>query len=205
MANIRKIEGKNGPSYKITVTRGRDLDGKQVRHYKTWTPEHGMTARQMEKEVQKVAFEFEREIELGFQADNRQTFAEYAAYVLDLKERTGVKRRTIDRYQELLQRINPAIGHIKLADLRPQHLNTFYKNLAEPGISNQGDKAQAKVDIYGEMKKRGLSRAKTAELAKVSSSTITAACQGKKIALATAKAIAGAIETPVEKLFYIEL
>ena len=173
MASIKRIDGKNGPSFKITVTKGRDLDGKQVRHYKTWTPEHGMTTRQMEKEVQKVAFEFERDIELGFQADNRQTFAEYAAYVIALKERTGAKRRTIDRYQELLQRINPAIGHIKLADLRPQHLNTFYKNLAEPGISNQGDKAQAKVDLYGEMKKRGLSRAKTADLGGVSSSTVT--------------------------------
>lgn len=70
MANIRKIEGKTGVSYKITVTSGRDSAGKQIRHYKTWTPDHPMTARQMEKEAQRVAFEFEREIELGFQADN---------------------------------------------------------------------------------------------------------------------------------------
>lgn len=205
MANVRKIEGKNGISYKITVTSGRDLDGRQIRHYKTWTPEHGMTARQMEKAVQKMAFEFEKEIELGFQADNRQTFAQYAAYVIDLKERTGAKRRTVDRYRELLQRINPAIGHIKLADLRPQHLNAFYKNLGEPRISNHGDKAQAKTNLYSEMKKKGLSRAKVAQLAGLSSSTVTTACQGKKIALATARAIAGALEKPVEKLFSIEL
>lgn len=41
MANIRKIEGKTGVSYKITVTSGRDSAGKQIRHYKTWTPDHG--------------------------------------------------------------------------------------------------------------------------------------------------------------------
>lgn len=47
MANIRKIEGKNGTSYKITVTRGRDSNGKQIRHYLTWTPEPKMTKRQI--------------------------------------------------------------------------------------------------------------------------------------------------------------
>ena len=35
--------------------------------------------------------DFERSIEQGFALDNRQTFAEYAAYVLDLKQRTGTK------------------------------------------------------------------------------------------------------------------
>lgn len=204
MANIKRIEGKTGVSYKITVTQGRDLNGKQIRHYKTWTPARSMTERQMEKEVQRVAFEFEREIELGFQADNRQTFSEYAEYVLDLKERTGAKYRTIDRYRELLQRINPAIGHIKLVDLRPQHLNAFYKNLGEVGISNRGSKAEARVDLCMQMKKANMSRAKAAEAAGVSSATITAACQGKKISLASANAIAGALGKEVKTLFTVE-
>lgn len=82
MANIRKIEGKNGVSYKITVFSGTDPQGRQVRHYRTWKPEPGMTARQIEKAVQRAAMDFERELELGFQADNRQTFAQYAEYVL---------------------------------------------------------------------------------------------------------------------------
>ncbi len=38
----------------------------------------------------------------------------------------------------MLKRINPAIGHIKLADLRPQHLNAFYEQLA-------GDKMNKKT------------------------------------------------------------
>jgi len=48
-----------------------------------------------EKGVQKAAADFERSIELGFALDNRQTFAKYAAYVLDLKQRTGTKARTL--------------------------------------------------------------------------------------------------------------
>ena len=106
-----------------------------------------MTARQIEKAVQRAAVDFERSIEQGYVADDRQTFAEYAEYVLSLKERTGVRATTLDRYRELLERINAAIGHIKLADLRPQHLNSFYKNLSEPGIREGGGSATAKIDL----------------------------------------------------------
>ena len=42
MANIKRIDGKTGVSYKVTVTRGRDSSGKQIRHYMTWTPPAGM-------------------------------------------------------------------------------------------------------------------------------------------------------------------
>lgn len=204
MANIRKIEGKNGISYKITVTRGRDLEGKQIRHYMTWTPPHKMTERQMQKAVEVAAMEFEKSIALGYQVDNRQTFAEYAAYVLELKEREGAKYRTIERYRELLERINPAIGHIKLPDLRPRHLNDFYKNLGEPGISKQEAHAQAKVDLAALLKEKKLTRAKVAELSGVSATTITTACQKKRIALTTAEAIAKAIGKDVAELFEIE-
>ena len=55
MASIKKIEGKKGVSYKITVTCGLDLQGKKIRHFKTWTPPAGMGARKAEKEVKKVA------------------------------------------------------------------------------------------------------------------------------------------------------
>lgn len=204
MANIRKIDGKNGVSYKITVTQGRDLSGKQIRHYMTWTPPHKMTERQMQKAVEVAAVEFEKSIALGYQADNRQTFAEYAAYVLDLKEREGAKYRTLERYQELMQRINPAIGHIKLQELRPQHLNAFYKNLAEPGICKQKSHAQAKVDLVALFKKQKLTRAKVAELSGISATTITTACQKKQIAHATAEAIAKALGHDVVDLFDVE-
>ena len=106
MANIRKIVGKNGVAYKITVTKGRNQNGKQIRHYMTWTPDRPMTERQMQKAVERAAMEFEQSIEQGYQIDNRQTFAQYAEYVLSEKERQGMKYRTLDRYRELLERIN---------------------------------------------------------------------------------------------------
>lgn len=175
-----------------------------MRHYRTWAPDPGMTDRQMEKAVQKAAVDFEREIELGYQMDNRQTFAQYAEYVLELKERAGCKHRTLERYQELMKRIVPSIGHIKLADLRPQHLNNFYKALSAPGIAMRGDKATAKTDLKKYLQEIKMTKAQLAALSGVSAVSITAACQGKKMARTTAEAIAQALDEKVDILFSIE-
>ena len=71
MASIRKIEGKHGTAYKITVTLGRDSIDRQIRHYKTWKPEKPMSARELNRELQRVATEFEQDLINGFQADIR--------------------------------------------------------------------------------------------------------------------------------------
>ena len=204
MANIKKIEGKGGISYKITVFSGVDTQGRQVRHYRTWRPEPGMTARQMEKAVQRAAMDFERELELGYQADCRQTFAEYAEYVLSLKERAGLKPKTLYEYRAQLVRVNAAIGHMKLQDIRPQHLNSFYKNLAEEGVRKSGYRATAVVDLGEILKKKKWTREKLAQVAGISATTVTTACRREKIQGAKAEAIATALETPVGKLFELE-
>lgn len=205
MASIKLINGKTGVSYKITVANGCDSSGKQIRHYQTWVPEPNMTERQMEKEVQRVAFDFERQIEMGYAVDDKQTFADYSEYVLELKARSGCKNRTIERYYELLERINPAIGHLRLNDIRPRHLNEFYKNLGEAGISKKPSRAVAKVDLNSIIKEKGYTKAAFAEKAEVGASTITTVCQNKKIALTTAQAIAKALGESTEKLFLVEL
>lgn len=181
MANIRKIEGKTGVSFKITVASGRTKDGKQVRHFMTWRPLPGMTDRQIEKAVQKAAFEFEQQIEQGFVADNRQSFAEYAEYVIALKERSGAKRRTVERYRELLRRINVAIGHLKLTDIRPQHLNIFYANLGEEGIRQSMVKATPKKDISKLMKEKKLTGAALSRSSGMAASTFSPAIHGKTV------------------------
>ncbi len=203
MASIRKLNTKNGLSYEITVSQGRNSTGEQIRRYMTYSPPANMTPRQIDKELQRVAFEFEREITQGFAADNRQTFSQYAAYVLDLKERSGNKHRTVVRYRELLERINPAIGHIKLQDLRPQHLNALYKNLGEQGIRGNADKAKAKKDISALVSEKKLTRAALAAAAGVSANTVTKTCKGEIVDLKTAEAIAAALGAAVGELFTV--
>lgn len=204
MANIKRIENKSGVSYKITVTHGRDASGKQIRHYKTWTPAPGLTQRQTEKELTRQAVEFEREIDLGYSVDNRQTFSQYAEYVIDLKERNGAKHNTVFNYRYLMERISPAIGHIKLSDIRPQHLNAFYKNLSEEGVRKGCNKATIKIDLGALLKQRKISRAILSRSARISATTVTTACRGEKISQVKAEQIAKAIGMKATDLFKIE-
>lgn len=204
MATIEKYTGKDGVTYRISVSAGFDTQGKRIRHRMNYKPTPGMTERQIQKAVQRAAADFERSIEQGFALDNRQTFADYAAYVIDLKERTGTKARTLDRYRDLMVRINQAIGHIKLADLRPQHLNSFYKNLAEPGIRIGGGSAKAKINLAEWLKKNKVTRGALAEKAGVSAATVGVAVKGESIKEEKALAIAKAMGKKVDEVFRVE-
>lgn len=204
MATIEKITNKTGTTYRISVSGGFDSSGKRIRHRTTYKPAPGMTERQIQKAVQRAAADFERSVEQGYALDNRQTFAEYAEYVLDLKARTGTKVRTLDRYRELLGRINQAIGHIKLADIRPQHLNSFYKNLAEPGIRIGGGSATARIDMEAWLKKNKVTRAALAEKAGISAATVGVAVRGEPIREDKAEAIATAMGKKVADVFAVE-
>ena len=204
MANIKRINGKTGVSFQITVTQGRDINGRQVRHYRTWKPEGRMTERQMQRAVERAAADFEREIEQGFQTDNRQTFSEYARYVIALKRSAGIKERTLAHYEYLLTRCDRAIGHLRLCDIRPQHLNLFYQNLQEEGVRTGKNRATAKLDLGAYLKKEGITREALAARAGVSPTTITTACRAQPILEAKAAQIAAALDRKTGDLFTVE-
>ena len=92
-----------------------------------------MDGKKREKKAEAFAATFEKECREGVASDSRLKFEEYCSYVIGLKEQRGIKHSTIVRYQELTGRIYPAIGHIKLKDLRADHLNTLYTELSKPG------------------------------------------------------------------------
>lgn len=204
MASIKKIEGKGGVSYKITVSMGRDMKDKQLRHYKTWKPDKPMTARQMEKEVQRIAYEFERDLQVGFQADNRQTFEQYATYVIDLKERHGASPSTISIYKMFMCRLSPLIGHMKMASIRPQHLNNLYKELGKVGGRKVRNHATPKIDFIGLIERRGESWSAFAKKCGVCVDTIRTICHGQYISEESASKIAAALDEKPGNLFEIE-
>lgn len=204
MASIKKIEGKTGTSFKITVTRGRDSSGKQIRHFKTWTPDRPMTARQMEREVKRVAVDFEREIELGYQADNRQTVEQYAWYVIGLRERQGAAKRTLATYHYFMERVLPALGHLKLSEVRPQHLNAFYRDLGAAGARKKEDMAVPKVNFRALLVSRGMTQGAFARASHVSHTMVERLCHGEHISLKRAEYIADFLGEKTRDLFKIE-
>lgn len=97
-----------------------------------------------------------------------------------IKERSTDLGIIVDK--ELLERINQAIGHIKLVDLRPQHLNSFYKNLTEPGVRLGTGRTTGKIDLAAWLKENKKSRAGIAEAAGVATTNGSTAARGKAIA-----------------------
>lgn len=140
MASIQERRNKEGKliSYSIRVHRGRGADGKQL---KPWTATFDVlptwTEKSARKKAEAFAATFEKECREGKTSDSRQKFAAYCEYVIDLKEQCGIKHSTIVRYRELTTRIYPAIGHIKLKELRTDHLNNLYVSLSKDGINKR--------------------------------------------------------------------
>jgi integrase len=202
MATIERRKKKDGTcSYRIKVSCGYDSDGRYIRRTKTWTPPKEMSEAKAAKEAARLAAEFEKEIQAGFEFDNRLTFAEYANYVIEMKEFEGVKKRTIDLYKDLTRRVNAVLGHRLITDIRPEHLNAFYRQLAEEGSRITSAAAVAKIDLKDYLKEHKLSGKELARRAGISSATVSSASRGQVIRSEKAEAIASALDVPVDELF----
>ena len=121
---------KRGNSYRIKVSCGYDARGKQVTQRMTWTPEPGMSARQIEKELNRQTVLFEEECMHGgrvsavkFEDFAKQWFKEYAEMRL--------KESTIQGYHSMECRIYKALGHIRLDKLTTRHIQKFILELCE--------------------------------------------------------------------------
>jgi len=204
MASIEKRVGKNGTSYLIAVTAGRAASGKQLKHFKTYKPPVTWSEARALKEATRQGDLFETEIKKGYDLDNRQTFEQYAEYVIGLKRRQGVRESTLERYAKLLSRINPEIGYMKLVDIRPAHLNNFYEKLMNSGSRQVIAKATARADLGAELKRHKLTRDKLSKLAELAPNTVTQACRGITISEASANKLAAALGEKTKKLFTIE-
>ena len=207
MPSIEPRRNKQGriTSYRLIVSEGLDYQGKQIKRRTIWTPpKYDMSESQMEREAWSAAYHFEEQIKNGYEVDNNQTFAQYAQYVLELKERNGIAPRTLDRYLEMMPRINQAIGHLKLCEIRPRHLNDFYSSLCGSGIRQDAQRAVAKITLNKTLRRIRISKAELARRAHVAGSTVTAATHGKPVRIATANAIADALKMNFSELFTMQ-
>ena len=204
MPNITPRKNKNGEitSYTIRVYHGYDGAGNRLKPYTmSWKPAPNMTQKQIEKELNRQAVQFEEQCRNGYALDNKQTFAEYAEYVLKCKEENGIKTRTIESYTKLMERINAGIGHIKLADLRPQHLSCFYSQLRKSGIRESGGTAKPTADLKKLLSERGVTKEHFAKVSGVSLGTLSQVYSMKNVSASSAEKICKALNVLTKKLF----
>lgn len=191
---------KRGESYKIIVSCGYDLDGKQLRRRMVWKPEPGMTKRQIQKELDRQAVLFEEKCRNGQVLEGNIKFAEFAEkWFADYAEKQ-LRATTVARYQLLMPRINAAIGHIRLDKLQPHHLMAFYNNLSETGVREDTRYCSA-VDFKALLKKRGMIKRALAEQAGVSVYVLDSVTRGANISAASAHKVVSALQLPLDKVF----
>lgn len=131
---------KRGSSYRITASAGYDANGKQIRKTMTWTPDQGMTEKQIAKELERQKVLFDEAVKTGQYTDGNIRFKDFAERWFNDYGKKHLKRTTYKRYEYLANRIYPALGHIRLNKLQPHHLLEFYKQLERPGIKQGGQR-----------------------------------------------------------------
>lgn len=133
MPTITPRKNKNGEiiSYSIRVYKGYDINGNRLKPYTmTWKPTEGMTKRQIEKELHRQAAEFERQCESGNVANSSMHLADFIPQYLDIIS-TTLSPTTVDTYKALINKlIIPAMGHLKLKDITPAHVQAFIRQLS---------------------------------------------------------------------------
>lgn len=191
---------KRGNGYKLTVSMGYDIHGKQIRQHMTWTPSPGMTPKQIEKELKRQEVLFEESCKSRQITGGGIKLADFAELWFRDYADKQLKPRTVANYRFLLGRVNEGLGHIRLDRLQPRQLLSFYSNLAENDV-RLDTKYALRVDLKKLLKERGITQAKFSHTAGLSLNTIESAISGNNISASSAEKISHALGLPQTDLF----
>lgn len=126
---------KRGNSYRIRASVGYTPEGKQVMKSKTWTPEPGMTERQIEKELNRQMVLFDEECRGSSLTDGHIKFETFAGQWMSEYVAKALGKRTQANYKQLLPRVYASIGHLYMDKITPRQIQKFINNLGEAGIN----------------------------------------------------------------------
>lgn len=163
---MAQIEKRKNGSYRIRSFNGYSADGKKVTQSMTWKPpRENMTPKQIERALQKAAFEFDEKCRSGkvVNAEKFETFCEtwfeeYAARTL--------KPSGIERARAYTPRVYEKLGHYRIDRITPREIDSFISWLCKQEVISSAN-ALYKGDLADDMKSMELNQKKLAELAGV--------------------------------------
>lgn len=191
---------KRGDAYRIRVSAGYDTAGKQIMRSTTWRPAPGMTAKQIEKELDRQAVLFEEKVRTGQYMDGNIKLNDFVEQWFKDYADKNLKPATLSLYHMLMNRVSPALGHIRMNKLRPNHLIQFYGQLEEvdnlntvsfvaaPGLKKAVDNAE-------------MTKAQLCERAGIGVATLRTAQAGKAISRKSAAQLVDVLQQPFNQLF----
>lgn len=136
MASIQK----RGDAYSIRVCVGRDVYGKQIWKTTTFTPPAGLTPKKRQKAVEVFAVEFEQKCRNGKLLDGEKiTLKDFIERWRSEKAEQELQPGTLDKYNDAIGHfILPALGHLKLTEIKPHSINKFLVDLTRDGCRHDG-------------------------------------------------------------------
>ena len=175
-----------GNSVRIRVSDGFDSKT-NTRRYKTLTIhlDPDLTERQRQEEINRQKVLFEEKCRRESYIDDSMTLNSFIEQWRQDYEQSHLKNTTQKHYDDLLERIKPALGHLKLSEITPLHINAFYKNLAEGGIRIDY-KYKCRIDFRKFLKDNDISRNKLIDAAGISMTTLESIVAGKNVSKETA-------------------
>ena len=140
MANITKRNN----TFRIKVSCGYDVNGKQVVKSMTYKPKPGMSEKAIEREVQRQAVLFEEQCKQGqsvtavkFETFARAWFKDYA----ELK----LKPLTICGYTHAIKRAYAALGHIRIDKISPLDIQRYVNSLIADGLGSKSVRSHVRL------------------------------------------------------------
>lgn len=140
-----KIKNRGNGSYLLSVAVGYDLHGHQIVKTKTI---QASSRREAEKEYSLFA----SEVQQGLVASTHKLkLAEFAQHWFDAHVKKNLAPKTQLSYRNHLNlRILPALGHLDMQKLRPQHIMQFVDMLENKAVryDGRGDRLSAETSRY---------------------------------------------------------
>lgn len=136
MASIRKRKN----SYQITVSNGYDASGRKLTETATFTPDPTKTEKQNQKALEIFAFEFEQKVRSGNYLDGEKILLkDYAVRWLSEYAEKQLAYSTYSNYKMNIEsRIIPSLGHMKMSQIKPLHIQAMYNSLLSDMARNDG-------------------------------------------------------------------
>jgi len=125
---IMSVEKRSDNTYRLTVSMGYSKEGKKLRKQKT-IDLSDISVKKRKSEAQRQYVLFENEVTKGMYIDNEKIiFQDFIELWMKEYAIPSLEVKTLSRYKQLLTRIIPALGDIKLSQLQPIHIASFYNN-----------------------------------------------------------------------------
>jgi integrase len=189
---------KRGDTFRIMVSLGYGMDGRQIRKITTFLPPDNVTEGKARKLAEAYAHEFEKHCRGLTNLGENMKFHELATWYYTEIAPNTLKGTTIYCQRQLLEDyILPELGHLKLKDISTGRLDELLNRLVKNGgIMKHYALIDKDIIPLGQ-------RAPFARKAGIGQALLTNLTQGKNVWETTVRKIADTLEKPLKEVFVV--